>query len=172
MRKEPAKKLPLAILQGRDLVNQLATEGFIKLLDANPYWSKANLKCFPFDSIVTFNRETSEFQLEIVVGRVFDTSGMDILNTLPIPVNYSYSLDPIPTLSLTERITVDTSTDKSEMWNFIKLAVVKTLMSTHALLVTDSFDGGCKKRIEGWNFPNAQSPWDYYAIAEEILKDR
>ena len=172
MTREPAKRIPESILHGRDLLNELATEGLITFQKTNPNWSENNFNCFPFDAQIKYSKQNSEFEVEITVGRVFDTSAVEILADLPIPVNFAYSLDPIPVFSVKDTLTVGIATTKIEMWNFLQLAVVKTLMATHTLLVTDSFESECKQRISNWDFPSAHSAWDYYGIAEQMLRKR
>lgn len=172
MTREPAKRIPESILHGRDLLNELSIEASITLQKKNLNWSENNFNCFPFDGRITYSRASSEFEVDVTVGRIFDTAGVEALANLPIPVNYFYTLDPIPVFSIRESFLVSRTTTKIEMWNFLQLTLVKTLMATHTLLVTDSFEDSCKQRISSWDFPPAQSAWDYYGIAEQILRRR
>lgn len=172
MTREPAKKLPQSIIHGRDLINELAQDGLITLQTSNQFWSAVRVNSFPFDLNLSFERDSQTFLAEVIVGRLFDTSGTESLINLPIPINYKYSVDVLPVFSVEETYGVTESTNKTEMWNFLHLTVVKTLMATHTLLVTDSFDNECKQRIEAWGFPRSQEIWDYYAIGEAVLKGR
>lgn len=171
MTREPAKRLPEAIIHGRDLLNELSTEKIITLRNSNRNWSENGINCFPFDGKISYSRENLEFRLEITVGRIFDVSGVEILETLPLPVNYFFSLDPVPVFTVSESIAVTPNSTKSEIWSFLQITLAKTLMATHTFLVSDTFEQECRARIATGNFPNSQSAWDYFDLAKKILSN-
>ena len=171
MSREAAQPIPKGIVNARGLVNELAGEARIRIEATNPYWQETGILCSPFIGKISYSRENIELLFEITIGRVFDSSaGQEIIEDLPFPVNYSYSVEPEPLLQIYGELAVTPETRKPEVSNFIKNTTIIALMATQALIVTDSFTKETQKNFSDGTLPKANSLWDFGGLAEEILK--
>ena len=170
MTREPAKPIPKGIVNARQLINQLAEESAISISATNQYWTETEILSKPFTTRVSYNRQNIEIQIEITIGRVFDTSVANELNQmLPIPVDINFSLEPNPMLQVSECLAVTPATNKNELQNFINSCIIKSLMIVQTLLVTDGFTNEEKIRWGKSVVPMAQSLWDFTGLSAEIL---
>ena len=170
MSREAAQPIPKGIVNARGLVNELAGEAKVRIEATNPYWQETGIECNPFKGKLSYSKENIELLFEITVGRVFDSSvGQEIIEDLPFPVNYSYSLEPEPLLQIFGELAVTPDTKKFEVLNFLKNTTILALISTQALIVTDSFTKESMKSLSEGKLPKANSLWDFGSLAEEIL---
>jgi hypothetical protein len=171
MSREAAKPIPKGIVNARALVNELAGEARIRIEAINPYWNETEIYCSPFRGKISYSRENIELLFEITVGRVFDSSvGQEVIEDLPFPVNYTYSLEPEPLLQIFGELAVTPNTEKFEVSKFLENTVILALMATQALIVTDSFTKESRENLDQTPLPKANSLWDFGGLAEEILK--
>jgi hypothetical protein len=171
MSREAAQPIPKGIVNARGLVNELASEARIKIEATNPYWQETGILCSPFKGKITYSRENIELLFRITVGRVFDSIvGQEVIEELPFPVNYSYSLEPEPLLEIFGELAVTPDTKKFEVVNFLSNTVILALMATQALMVTDSFTQETTKILSAEKLPKANSLWDFGGLAEKILQ--
>jgi hypothetical protein len=170
MTRVPAQAIPKGIVNARGLVNELAGDTTIRIQATNPFWQEAVILCSPFTGKISYSKENIELIFEITIGRVFDSSaGQEIIEELPFPVNYSYSLEPEPLLKIFGEMAVTPNTKKSEVSNFLKNTTMLALVSTQALMVTDSFTKETMKSLTDAKLPKANSLWDFGGLAEKIL---
>ena len=170
MSREPARPIPKGIVNARQLINDLSSDSEISISATNQFWSETELVLKPFDALISYSKENIEIQLNVTVGRIFDTSAADELNLmLPIPINISYSLEPQPLLQVSESLAVTPETKRSEIKNFITDCIMKSLMIVQTLLVTDGFVSEDKARWEKSIVPKANSLWDFSILTEQIL---
>jgi hypothetical protein len=171
MSREAAQPIPKGIVNARGLVNELAGEARIRIEASNPYWQETKILCSPFNGKISYSRENIELLFEITVGRVFDSSvGQEIIEDLPFPVNYTYSLEPEPLLRIFGELAVTPDTKKFEVSNFLKNTTILALVATQSLLVTDSFTKETKESLSKGTLPKANSLWNFGGLAEEILQ--
>ena len=170
MTREPARQIPKGIINARDLINELAQDSVISISATNQYWTETEIFSKPFVTQVSYSRQNIEIQVDVRIGRIFDTSAADELNEmLPIPINVTYSLEPNPMLQVSECLAVTPDTKKHEVRNFINACITKSLMVVQTLLVTDGFTNEEKSRWEESFLPTARSLWDFSGLSEEIL---
>jgi len=170
MTRVPAQPIPKGIVNARGLVNELAGEAKIQIKATNPFWQETEILCSPFTGKISYSKENIELLFEITVGRVFDSSaGQEIIEELPFPVNYSYSLEPEPLLQVFGEMAVTPDTKKFEIFNFLKETTMLALVSTQVLMVTDSFTKDTMSCLTDGKLPKANSLWDFGGLAEEIL---
>ena len=171
MTREAAQPIPKGIVNARGLINELAGEARIRIEATNPYWQETGIFCSPFSGEITYSKENVELLFRITIGRVFDSSiGQEVVEELPFPVNYSYSLEPEPLLEIFGELAVTPDTKKSEVINFLSNTVMQALMATQALMVTDSFTQETTKMLSAEKLPKANSLWDFGGLVEEILQ--
>jgi len=172
MSREPIKPIPKGILAARSHINQLAAEGRFTLVTQTPFWKETEILCEPFSSRLFYSRENIEIILEVEVGSVFDTSAIEeMMQSLPIPINYSFSLEPQPRLTVESYLAVTPETDKSEVLNFIKNTMFSVLMTAQVSLVTDSLTKEAKDKLTIGLLPKANSLWDFGALTESLLSN-
>ena len=165
------QKIPKGIINARGLVNELASESRIRLDVTNQFWQETGLFCTPFSARFLYSRENIELILEITIGRIFDSgAGQEVLDELPIPVSYSFSLEPQPLIKITGELPVTPDTKKSEVANFINNTLIVSLMSTQALLVTDSFTAQSKEELQAGKLPKPNSLWDFGGLVDDLLQ--
>lgn len=170
MSREAARPIPKGILNARGLINELAREARIRIQATNPYWQQTSILCSPFKGEISYSRENLELIFRITVGRVFDSSvGQEVIEELPFPVNYSYSIEPEPHLEIFGELGVTPETKKHEVMNFLSNTVIHALMATQALMVTDCFTKETTKNLIAGKLPKANSLWNFGGLAEEIL---
>jgi hypothetical protein len=170
MTREPARQIPKGIVKARQLINELAAESELAITASNPYWTETQIISNPFITNLSYDRENIEIQIDITVGRIFDTSAANELNSmLPIPINIQFSLDPQPILFVSESLAVTPETTKIEIRNFLNTSFIKSLMVVQTLLVTDGFVTEEKIRWENFSIPKAQSLWDFGSLTLQIL---
>ena len=170
MTRVPAQPIPKGIVNARGLVNQLASDATIRIKATNPFWQETEILCSPFSGKISYSKENIELLFEITVGRVFDSSaGQEIIEELPFPVNYSYSLEPEPLLQIFGELAVTPNTKKAEISNFLQNTTMLALVSTQALMVTDSFTKESMESLTDGKLPKANSLWDFGGLAGEIL---
>ena len=171
MTREAAQPIPKGIVNARGLINELARDARIRIEATNPYWQKTGIFCSPFIGEISYSIKNIELLFRITVGRVFDSSvGQEVIEELPFPVNYSYSLEPEPLLEIFGELAVTPDTKKSEVINFLSNTVMQALIATQALMVTDSFTKETTKNLTAEKLPKANSLWDFGGLAEEILQ--
>ena len=171
MSREPAHPIPKGIVNARNLVNELAGEARIRIEATNPYWQETGILCSPFAGKIHYAKENIELLFELTLGRVFDSSvGEEIIEDLPFPVSYSYSLEPEPLLQIFGELPVTPATKKFEVFNFLKNTTILALMATQALIVTDSFTKESMESLSEGKLPKANGMWDFGGLAEEILQ--
>ena len=171
MNRVPAQPIPKGIVNARGLVNELARESRIRIEAKNPYWQVTEIYCDPFVGAISYSRENIELIFEIFIGRVFDAdAGQEIISELPIPVNFNFSLEPEPLVSIIGEIAVTPNSQKFEISNFLSNTMICALMSTQALIVTDSFTQDSMKKLNAGKLPQANSMWDLGELAEKLLK--
>lgn len=169
--KPAPQKIPKGIINARGLVNELANESRLKLDATNQFWQETGLFCAPFSGRLLYSRENIELVLEVTIGRIFDSSaGQEVLDELPIPVNYLFSLEPQPLLKIIGELPVTQDTKKNEVANFINNIMIISLMATQALLVTDSFTAQAKDELQASRLPKSNSLWDFGGLAEDLLQ--
>ena len=172
MSREPIYPIPKGILAARSSVNQLASEGRFTLVAQTPLWKEAEILCKPFSSRVFYSRENIELIIEVGVGSVFDTSAVEeMMQSLPIPVNYSFSLEPQPKLTVQNYLAVVPEIGKSEVLGFVKNTMLAVLMTAQVSLVTDSLTKESKDNLTGGLLPKANSLWDFGALTESVLSN-
>ncbi len=170
MSREPIKPIPKGILAARTCVNQLASEGRFTLVTQTPLWKEAEILCKPFSSRVFYSRENIELILEVEIGSVFDSSAIEeMMQSLPIPVNYSFSLEPNPKLTVINYLAVVPEMDKSEVLTFVKNTIFSALMTAQVSLVTDSLTQESKAILTSGLLPKANSLWDFGGLTEALL---
>lgn len=170
MSREAAQPIPKGIVKARGLVNELAAEGRIRIDATNPYWQETWVSCKPFKGKISYSKQNIELLFEITVGKVFDSSaGREIIEDLPIPINYNYSLEPEPLLQIFSELAVTPETRKTEVSNFLQNTTIQSLIATQALLVTDSFTRETKENLGQGLLPKANSLWDFGGLSEMIL---
>jgi hypothetical protein len=168
--KIPPKRIPEGIINARALVNELAKDYVIIISDKNPYWQETEISCRPFTGKISYSIEYLELNFEISVGRVFDSSaGEEIIEDLPVPVNYEFSLEPEPKFTIVGNLAVTPNTQKNEVWQFILNNTIIALMATQALMVTDSFTKDSASLLAEGPFPRANSVWDFGGLARKVL---
>jgi hypothetical protein len=169
--REAAQAIPKGIVNARGLVNELAGDAKIRIEATNPYWQKTGISCSPFKGEITYSKENIELLFRITVGRVFDSSvGQEVIEELPFPVNYSYSLEPEPLLEIFGELAVTPDTKKFEIISFLSNTVMLALVATQALMVTDSFTQETTKILSAEKLPKPNSLWDFGGLAEQILQ--
>ena len=170
MTREAAKPIPKGIINARQLINELAAEEAISISATNPFWTDTELISKPFTSKISYSRENIEIQIEITIGRVFDSSAAEELNDmLPIPINVGFSLEPHPLVVISESMAVTPETKKHELSSFITGTIFKSLMIVQTLLVTDGFVNEDKTRWANSDLPPAQSLWDFSDLTSQVL---
>lgn len=171
MSREAAQAIPKGIVNARGLINELAGDARIRIGTTNPFWKETSISCSPFIGAITCSKENVEILFRITVGRVFDSSvGQEVIEDLPFPVNYSYSLEPEPLLEIFGEMAVTPNTKKPEVVNFLSNTLMQALMATQALMVTDSFTQETTKILSAEKLPKANSLWDFGGLVEEILQ--
>jgi hypothetical protein len=172
MSREPIKPIPKGILAARSSINQLAAEGRFTLTTQNPFWQETEILCKPFSSRLFYSRENLEIVLEVEVGSVFDSFAIEeMMQSLPIPINYSFSLEPQPKLTVQGYLAVTPETDKSEVFSFVKNTMFSVLMTAQVSLVTDSLTKESKDKLTNGLLPKANSLWDFGGLTESLLSN-
>jgi hypothetical protein len=172
MNREPIRPIPKGILAARTCINELAAEYQFTLVAKNSLWTEAEILCHPLMCRVSFSRENIELLLAIKIGRVFETSAIEeLMEDLPIPVKYSFSLEPEPELVVMNQMAVVPTTSKSEVLTFIKNSLFSALMTTQICLVTDSLTAASKSHLDSGSLPKANGLWDFGSIIDSILKN-
>ncbi len=170
MTREPARPIPKGIVNARQLINELAAESTISISASNPFWTETELLSKPFISRISYSKENIEIQIDVTIGRVFDSSAANEINEmLPIPINVDFSLEPQPLVTVSESMAVTPNTKKSEVSSFVTGVIYKSLMIVQTLLVTDGFVKEDKERWIHSNFPPAQSLWDFSGLSSQVL---
>jgi hypothetical protein len=171
MSREAPQKIPKGIVNARGLINELAGDARIRIEATNPYSQETSILCSPFRGVISYSKENIELLFRVTVGRVFDSSvGQEVIEELPFPVNYSYTLEPEPLLEIFGELAVTPDTKKYEVINFLSNTVIQALMATQALMVTDSFTKETTKNLSAEKLPKPNSLWDFGGLAEEILQ--
>ena len=169
--KPAPQKIPKGIINARGLLNDLANESMIKLGATNQFWQETELFCGPFAARFSYSKEYIELILEVTLGRVFDSeAGQEVIDGLPIPVSFEFSIEPQPLLKTFGELPVSPNTKKSEVASFIKNTLILALMTTQALLVSDSFTVESKEKLKAGNFPKPNSLWDFGGLVNQLLK--
>jgi len=172
MSREPIRPIPKGIIAARTCINDLASESKFTLVARNSLWSEAEILCHPLECKVSYSRENIELIFEIKIGRAFETSAIDeLMEDLPVPINYSFSLEPEPELVVVNQMAVVPTTSKSEVMTFIKNSLLSALMTVQICLVTDSLTSNSKSILQNSILPKANSLWDFGTIAESLLSN-
>lgn len=172
MTRQPIYPIPKGILSARTCINQLASEGRFTLVSQTPLWKEAEILCKPFSSNISYSRENIELIIEVEIGSVFDTSAIEeMMQSLPIPVNYSFSLEPQPKLRIQNYLAVVPDTDKSEVLGFVKNTMLAALMTAQVSLVTDSLTNESRDNLTGGLLPKPNSLWDFGSLTESLLNN-
>lgn len=162
--------IPKGIVAARTALNGLASEGTISLISKNSLWTEAEISCSPLKCETYFSRENIELVLKIRIGNIFDTLGIDeVMEELPIPVSYIYSLEPEPELFIIGNLPLLPQTDKSEVMNFVKNSFVMSLMAAQVCLVTDSLTQKSRNFLLDNGLPSPNSIWDFGSLTEKLL---
>jgi hypothetical protein len=172
MSREPINPIPKGILAARTCINELASENKFKLVARNSLWTEAEILCHPLECKVSYSRESIELIFEIKIGKVFETSAIEeLMEELPIPVNYSFSLEPEPELVVVNQMAVVPTTSKSEVMAFFKNSLLSALMTAQVCLVTDSLTAKSKSIFQKSSLPKGNSMWDFGSIIDSLLSD-
>lgn len=172
MEKKAARPLPKGIVRGRDIINELSSNGQIKIDAKNLYWSSAQLLCTPFQGIIEYDRQDSTFILKIGLGRTPDTYLLqEVLESLPIPVEVSYSLEPESTIYIEEKIGVTDKINSQEVLRFIQETIIRSLVVTQSLIVNRVFTPNSLDSFFK-HLPNPSSTWNFGDLAEKVLKTK
>lgn len=172
MEKKAIRPLPKGIVRGREIINELSSKGLIEVKSKNPFWDSVELVCKPFQSIIEYDRQSLAFTLKIELGRTPDTYLLqEVLESLPIPVEVGYSLEPESTIFIEEKLNATDEINSQEVLGFLQDAFLKTLVVTQSLIVNriftpDSLD------IFFEHLPNPNSIWNFGDLAEKVLNTK
>ena len=162
--------IPKGIIAARNALNELSREGKINLISKSLTWSEAEIFCSPLKCEVSFSRENIELVLKIRLGRIFDTSAIEeLMSEIPIPINYSYTLEPEPELYSIDQLAVTPQTNKTELIAFLNSAITKALMAIQMCLVTDSFNQKSKSSLTESILPQPNQLWDFRDLTGKLL---
>ena len=170
MPNEGISLLPKGIIHARTLINSIANESFINLSTKTPLWSE--LLCKPFNGKLTYSRDNIEMVLEIDIGRTPDTGNLqEIMETLPIPTNYKYSLEPKALITVVREIAVTTNTTKHELANFFSDSMMVALVVTQNLLMNQVLTSD-SVGVFFEMLPYPSEPWDFSELSRKILQQK
>ena len=172
MPNEGISLLPKGIIHARTLINSIANESFINLSTKTPLWSETELLCKPFNGKLTYSRDNIEMVLEIDIGRTPDTGYLqEIMETLPIPTNYKYSLEPKALITVVREIAVTTNTTKHELANFFSDSIMVALVVTQTLLMNQVLTSD-SVGVFFEMLPYPSEPWDFSELSRKILQQK
>lgn len=172
MEKKAIHPLPKGIVRGREIMNEMSSQGRIKLNSRNLYWESAQLVCLPFQGLIEYNRGDSVFILNIKLGKTPDTNLLqEVLESLPFPIEVGYSLEPESMISIEEKLNANEQINSQEIWRFLVDTAIKTLVVTQTLIVNRVFTPNSLDLFFE-HLPNPNSSWNFGELAEKVLRPK